>query len=212
MKKKMQIGVLGGTGKVGKFLITELLNQGYSVRMLARNPEAVGIKNDLLHVITGNARSFNSVQRVLAGCDAVISALGNSKKEKDTCSTAIGHVIKVMREQKISRYLEIAGVGIDTPDDRKGLKTKLINGILNLMFHAVIYDRQKGYQLLKNSPLEWTIIRCPGIETTGIKKPIKISLKDVPGFKVSASGLADFVITELTGKSYLRQCPFIGNA
>lgn len=208
----MQIGVLGGTGKVGKFIITELLNKGYSVRMLARNPEALGIKNDLLHVITGNARSLNSIQRLLTGCDAVISALGNSKKETDTCSTAVGHVIKVMRELKISRYLEIAGIGIDTPDDRKGFRTKMINGILNLLFHAVIYDRQKGYQLLKDSHLEWTIIRCPGIETTGVKMPIKISLHDVPGFKVSASGLADFIITELTGKAYIRKCPFIGNA
>lgn len=211
MSKKIQISVLGGTGKAGKYIVKELLSQGYAVKMLARNPNSVGIKSDMLQVISGNARSHNSIQRLLAGSDAVVSALGNSKKEKDTCSTALGHVIKVMRDQKTDRYIEVAGIGIDTPEDKKGIRTKIVNRILRFLFHAAVQDRQKGYEMLKESPLKWTIVRCPGIEPTDVRKPYKISLADIPGFKVNAATLASFISKELSEGLYIRKCPFIAN-
>ena len=211
MSKKIQISVLGGTGKAGKYIVTELLNQGFAVKMLARNPDSVGIKSDMLQVISGNARSHNSIQRLLAGSDAVVSALGNSGKEKDTCSTALGHVIKVMRDQNTDRYIEVAGIGIDTPEDKKGIRTKIVNRVLGFLFHAAIQDRRKGYTMLEESPLKWTIVRCPGIEPTAVKKPYKISLADIPGFKVNAATLASFISNELSEGLYIRKCPFIAN-
>lgn len=207
----MNIAVIGGTGKAGSYLVKHLVRQGYSVRLLARNPLKLTHHDPLIEVIHGNARDYPSVYQVLKGCDAVISALGPSKGESDTCSVAVGHIIKVMHELNITRYIEVAGLAIDAPDDRKGFQTRMIVKILKWFFPQVINDRQRGYMLLAATDLNWTIVRCPMIELTDSTREIKTSLSDSPGRKVSASDLAEFLVSQLTDEQYIKKCPFISS-
>lgn len=37
--KNTNIAVIGGTGKSGKFLVKQLLNQGFHINLLLRNPQ-----------------------------------------------------------------------------------------------------------------------------------------------------------------------------
>jgi putative NADH-flavin reductase len=148
---------------------------------------------------------------LLTGCDAVISALGPSKSESDTCSITVGNLLSAMQEKKINRYLELAGLGIDTPEDQKGLQTRLVVRIIKFFFPAVVNDRQKVYKLLSESQINWTIVRCPMIEQTDLKRTMKISLDDSPGRKVSATDLALFLIDQMSRSQYVGKCPFVAS-
>ncbi|MFM7851949.1 MAG: NAD(P)H-binding protein [Flammeovirgaceae bacterium] len=68
MQHKIRLAVLGGTGKAGKYLVKKLLNQGYPIRLLARNPEAIEIKSPQIEVARGDARKFESIHSLLKGC------------------------------------------------------------------------------------------------------------------------------------------------
>ncbi len=211
MNNIQKIAVIGGTGKAGKFLVDNLISRKYPIKMLARNPEKITQQSQLIEVVQGNARDYLSIRTLLTGCDAVISTLGSSKSEPDTCSVAVGHIIKAMQELKIKRYIELAGLAIDTPDDKKGFQTRLIVSILKRLFPAVINDRQKGYELLSASNLDWTIVRSSMIELTDEKRTLKTSLADSPGRKVSASDLAQFLVNQLSDEQYIRKCPFVAS-
>jgi len=211
MKKIQKIAVIGGTGKAGKYLVQELVKQGFQLKVLARNPEKIKQKSPLIEIITGNARDYDSIRALLTGCNAVISTLGTSKNEPDTCSVTVGNVIKAMHELNIKRYIELAGLAINTPEDEKGFQTRLIVGIMKLFFPAVINDRQKGHDLLSASDLQWTIVRSSMIELTDAKRPLKTSLSDSPGRKISASDLALFLVSQLTDEQFIRKCPFIAS-
>jgi putative NADH-flavin reductase len=211
MKQFKKIAVLGGTGKAGKYLIDNLINQGYEIKALTRNPEKLSHAGSSVEKITGDARNYESVYALIQGCDAVISTIGPSKKEPDTCSVATGHVIKAMQSLSIRRYIELAGLAIDTPSDKKGFMTKLLVGIMKLFFPAVINDRQKGYQLLSESDLDWTLVRSSMIELTDAKRVVKTSLIDSPGRKVSSTDLALFLISQLSDKQFIRKSPFISS-
>jgi putative NADH-flavin reductase len=211
MKHPEKIAVLGGTGKAGQYLIKQLLSQGYTVKALARNPEKIEQAGPLIEVLQGNARDYESVHNLLSGCDAVISTLGPSGKDTDTCSMAVGHIIKTMHELKIPRYIEVSGLGIDTPGDNKGFQTRLIVSILKWFFPAVIEDRQKCYRMLEESSIQWTIVRCPMIKLTDSASHIKTSLLDSPGRKISAGGLAEFLVNQLNQDQFVRKAPFISN-
>lgn len=39
MVKRTKIAVIGGGGRTGKYLVSQLLNQGFHVKLLLRNPE-----------------------------------------------------------------------------------------------------------------------------------------------------------------------------
>ncbi|HJZ40526.1 MAG TPA: NAD(P)H-binding protein [Bacteroidales bacterium] len=211
MKPLKKIAVLGGTGKAGRFLTELLISREYQVKLLARDPGKVNLSDPLIEIVTGNAKNYESVFTLLQGCDAVINTLGPSRHEPDTCSIATGHVIKAMQTLHRKRYIELAGLAIDTPEDNKGLFTRLVVGFMRFFFPAIINDRQKGYRLLMESNLDWTIVRSSMIELTDSRRTIKTSLEDSPGRKVSSTTLALFMIDHLTDTRYIRKCPFVAS-
>jgi putative NADH-flavin reductase len=206
-----KIAVLGGTGKAGRFLIKELRIQGYVVKALARDPRKIEPSDPSIEVIQGNARDYGSILNLLSECDAVISTLGPSGNEPDTCSIAAGHIIKAMQALNIRRFIEVAGLGIDTPGDKKSLFTRSLVGMMKWFASAVIADRQKDYELLKNSSIDWTIVRCPMIKLTGSTRTVKNSLTDSPGNQISATDLARFLIDQLNNEQFVCKAPFISN-
>ncbi len=202
--------VLGGTGKAGTYLVESLLSEGYTVKALARTPSKLPEHSRLIKV-QGDATDAAAIQNLLDGCDAVISTLGPSRDKPDTCSVAVKHLIEAMHEKGISRYLEVAGLAINTPEDKKGFRTRLIVGILTSLVPAIINDRQKGYALLLQSNLVWSIVRCPMIRLTGSEGPVRVNLQDSPGNHISATDLADFLIQQLNDTTYAEKAPFIAN-
>jgi putative NADH-flavin reductase len=164
-----------------------------------------------LEVIKGNAREYESIVTLLSECDAVISTLGPSGNEPDTCSMAVGHIIKAMRALNIHRYIEVAGLGIDTPEDKKGLLTRTVVTIMRWFASSVIDDRQKVFELLKKSNIHWTIVRCPMIKLTDLSRNVKTNLKDSPGNTISATDLARFLIDQLNNEMFVCKAPFIAN-
>jgi putative NADH-flavin reductase len=205
------IAVLGGTGKAGRFVVKELVRQGYPVKMLVRTPNTAKESNQLIEIVTGSAKSFATIQRLVTGCQAVISTLGPSKGEANINSIAAGHLIKVMQNMKIDRYIEVAGLGITTPGDKKGFRTRLISGIIRTLFPQRVRDRQKVYEMLRTVNFNWTIVRCPGIEMTDSRRKLRVSLTDSPGTKVSASDLALFIVDQLKDEQYIKKCPFVAS-
>jgi len=211
MAKAFKIAVIGGTGKAGTFVVKELIKQGYSFKVLTRSSEKVIDKNPLMEVVTGNVRNYDTVLRLVSGCQAVISTLGPSKGEPETCSTAVWHLSRIMPKLNVKRYIEVAGLGIDTQDDNKGFKTRMIVKVIKWFFPAVVKDRQKVYDILKAGKLKWTIVRCPMIQLTEERRNLKISLSDSPGNKISASDLATFLVNQLHDEKYIAKCPFVAS-
>ncbi len=206
-----KIAVLGGTGNAGKYLVRELIRQGYFVRALARDPQKMELSGPLLEVVRGNARKYESINELVSGCDAVISTLGPSRNEPDTCSLAAGHILKAMSGMNIHRFIEIAGLGIDAPGDNKGIITRSLVAMMKWFASAVIADRQKDYELVKNSHARWTIVRCPMIKLTDVSGKVKTSLSDSPGIRISATDLARFLVDQLRSEEFIRKAPFIAN-
>lgn len=211
MKQFKKIAVLGGTGKAGTYLIDNLIKYGYEIKALTRNSEKLKQTSSSLEKIIGDARNYDSVFALIQGCDAVISTIGPSKKEPDTCSIATGNIILAMQSLNIRRYIELAGLAVDTPSDKKGFMTNLLVGIMRLFFPSVINDRQKGYHLLSESNLDWTLVRSSMIELTDAKRVVKTSLLDSPGRKVSSTDLALFLINQLSDEQFIRKSPFISS-
>jgi len=55
MKQIIKVAVIGGTGKSGKYLVKELIRQGFHFKILLRNPESFQINNPLVEVVKGDA-------------------------------------------------------------------------------------------------------------------------------------------------------------
>ena len=211
MKHILKLAVLGGTGKSGKYLVQQLISRGIHFKLLLRTPESFQIKSSLIEIVKGDARDYNSVHKLLDGCDAVISMLGQPKGEPTIFSEATRNIIRAMNYWHIGRYIVITGLNVDCPSDQKSAKTKMSTDWMKTNYPKTTLDRQVELNELNQSGVDWTLVRLPLIMQTDERLPTLINLEDCPGDKISATDLAIFVIEQLSDVTYVRKAPFIAN-
>ncbi len=210
--KQDKIAILGGGGRTGKYIVTQLLSQGYSLKVLLRNPENFQLESPFIEIVTGNAIDPEAIRSLVQGCQAVISTVGQRKDEPLVASQATLNILNAMTEYRIDRYILVAGINVDTPFDKKGPETRAATEWMKMTFPSIHADRQKTYSILSTSDIDWTLVRVPFIEFTDTNGKTVVSLEDCGGNKISAGDIATFVIEQLSKAIYIRKSPFITNA
>jgi putative NADH-flavin reductase len=209
MIRKNKIAVLGGGGRTGGYIVNQLLNLGYHLKLLIRNPESLQLKNSSIDIIEGDALDVNAIRSVLEDCHAVISSIGQRQGEPLVASQATINVLNAMQAFGIQRYILVAGINIDTPYDKKGSTTITATEWMKKNFPIIQTDRQNAYTILENSPVNWTMVRVPLIEFTDAQGETVVSLEDCIGSKISAGAIATFVSAQLDDDCFWRKSPFI---
>ena len=213
MQQYTKIAVIGGTGKAGKYLVNQLIQQGFHLKLLLRNPEKFSIKNPLIEVIKGDIKDYDTVLPLLKDSEAVISALGLGQPISETSifSKATSNILQAMQVSDIQRYIVVTGINVDTPFDKKSPKTQFATDWMYTNYPNSTADKQKEYDILSASNIDWTLVRLPLIEQTDEICDVQISLEDCVGDKISATNLANFLIVQLTDNQYVKQSSFLSN-
>lgn len=209
MKNINKVAVLGGAGRTGKYLVNQLLEKGFSIKLLLRNPESFTIQNPNIEIIKGNAIDEESIRLLLEGCEAVISTIGQRQGEPMVASAATKNILKVMNHYEIKRYVLLAGLNIDTSFDKKSEKTILATDWMKTNFPEIQKDRQLAYDFLVESNVDWTLVRVPFIEFTDSSSKVTVNLEDCLGDKISAKDISDFMTDELRDSKFNQKSPFI---
>ena len=211
MNQNRKIAVLGGGGRTGKYLINQLIEKGYLIKILLRKPETFDIKSPLIQIVQGDAIYFSDVRELINGCNAVISTIGQRQGEPLIAEQATRNVVDAMSVYGVKRYILVAGINIDTPSDNKGSETVSATNWMKANFPAIQEDRQKAYKLLVKSDVKWTLVRVPFIYFNHSKEDMGVNLMDCLGNKIYASNIAAFLTKQLTDDKYFGKAPFIYN-
>ena len=111
MKK---IVLIGASGFVGSVILKELLDRGYEVHALVRNPEKITLSDNNLKVVKADVSSEEEVSRLSKGADAVISAYNpgwtNPNIYQDTL-TGYKSIIEGVRKSGVKRLQIVGGAG-----------------------------------------------------------------------------------------------------
>lgn len=138
----------------------------------------------------------------------VISALGQPKGEKTIFSDATSNIIKAFSSEK-GRYILITGLSVDSPFDSKNKSVIAATKWMHENYQETTFDKQKEYEILSKSDLDWTVLRLPLIVQTDVISKIGASIEDCKGRSVSASSLAEFISNEIENEEYIRKSPFV---
>lgn len=210
MERIQKIAVIGGGGRTGQYLVNQLIEKGYSLKLLLRHPENFTIHNPLIEIVRGDVLNGETVAKLVEGCDAVLSTAGQRQDEPLVASQATVNILDAIGGRPV-RYIVLAGLNVGAPSDRKSEGTaKAIEWMLTT-FPAIHNDRQKSYSILAESNAEWIMVRVPYIEFNGNRAEVKVNITDSPGVKIDAADIAGFMIGQLTDDTWLRQAPFISN-
>lgn len=209
MKQHTKIAVLGGGGRTGKYLVTRLLLQGYSLKLLLRHPEDFTIQHQSIEIIKGDAIDPEAIRLLLEGCSAIISTVGQCKDEPLVSGQSTVNILNSMAFYGIQRFILLAGINVDTPFDKKGTETSMATEWMKTNFPLIHADRQKTYTLLTSSDVDWTFVRVPFIEFTDSDDELTVSLEDCHGNKISTNSIATFMTGQLNDRTYYKKSPFI---
>ncbi|MHC0446620.1 NAD(P)H-binding protein [Flavobacterium sp. 3-218] len=209
MKNISKVAVLGGGGRTGKYLVNQLLENGFSVKLLLRNPNNFTIQSSKIEIIKGDAIDEESINVLLKDCQAVLSTIGQRPGEPMVASQATKNILKAMKNYDIQRYVLLAGLNIDTPFDKKSPKTIMATDWMKTNFPEIQKDRQFTYDLLINSDVDWTQVRVPLIIFSDESSEISVNLEDCLGDKITALDISKFMVKEMLKSNYSRQSPFI---
>lgn len=210
MKKLQKIAVIGGGGRTGQYLVNQLIEKGYSLKLLLRHPERFTIQSPQIEIVHGDALNPEAVRALLEGCDAVLSTVGQRQGEPLVASQTSVNILQAIGDSP-ARFVLLAGLNVDTPSDRKSEETAKATEWMRANFPAIHNDRQKSYSILAESSVEWIMVRVPYIEFNGVSGEIKVNATDSPGAKIDAADIAAFMIRQLTDDTWLRKAPFISN-
>ncbi|WID94379.1 NAD(P)-dependent oxidoreductase [Bosea vestrisii] len=197
----MKIALIGATGFIGSRLLTELTSRGHQITAIVRNPEKVpqGIG---VTAKTGDVYDKDGLAALLAGHDAVISAVHFSASDPTTLLAAV-------KQSGVKRYLVVGGAG--SLEVAPGLK------LFDTPEFPAIYlgEARKGgafLDLLKGeSGLDWTFLSpsaviAPGERTGQFRLGKDQLLADGTGqSRISAEDYAIALVDELEKPAHVRQ-------
>ncbi len=209
----MRLAIFGGTGRTGRILVERALARGDEVTMLARDPAKVDTQVAGLRVIQGDVRDAQCVEGVIQGTEAVISVMGPSSNQPEyAVSKGIGNILKSMRKMGVNRLILSTGAGVGAPEDNPGLFDRLMKIILKATARYVYEDLQKSIDLVRQSDLEWTVVRAPMLTNRPGTRHVKAGyLGKGMGARITREDLAGFILEQVRDTRYIRKSPVVCN-
>jgi putative NADH-flavin reductase len=151
------------------------------------------------------------VERVVAGTGAVLSALGHTKtSSKDVLTEGTKNILAAINEHGVRRLVSLTGAGVRDPKDEPKLVDRVIGSLLELLQREPLEDSIGQARMIKESNLEWVIVRAP-VLTEGEKKgEYRVGyVGKESGTRLSRADVADFMLKQTTDDAYLRQAPVV---
>jgi putative NADH-flavin reductase len=105
----MKLAIFGATGGTGRQLVDQALEAGHAVTVLVRNPAVFSLQHERLSLVEGDVRDAASVEAVVTGQDAVLSALGTNQRGPVTlCTDGIERFLTAMAHARVRRLLVVS--------------------------------------------------------------------------------------------------------
>lgn len=201
----MLIAVIGGTGRVGQRLIREARAAGHVVRALAR--ETGRLPHDLgAAPVTGDVTDPVAVAAVVAGTDAVLSALGGGPVDRPgtTLSQGMRNIVAAMASAGVPRVLAVAGSGVlDSPAG--GLRGEAAD--FPARYRAINDEHLGTLAALRASQLDWTLVGCPDLVDDEGGGRYRVAVDRLPqgGASIPTGDVARFMVAQIPQRVFLQR-------
>jgi uncharacterized protein YbjT (DUF2867 family) len=151
----MRILVTGGTGHLGRAILSGLIREGHEVRVLARRPRA----DARVEWVTGDLATRDGVREAVAGVEAIVHAATNSpaaqrgrfklgdflRSPADVDVNGTSALLAEAEQAAIRQFTHVSIVGLEHLTRMPYARRKL-----------------QAEQIVKHGNVPWTIVRATG--------------------------------------------------
>lgn len=204
-----------GQGRTGSLVAKEALKREYSVSVFTfRNNHSLPSE---VRIIEGDARNTEHVAEAIGGHEAVINIIAPKlfdHKNYDISEIATRNILDGMRMHGVRRYQGQAGAWATEFMSDASLPMRL-GFVVVPMFRGIYAVKKREDQLVKDSDLDWTLVRCGLLTDKSAVDDIRIArdgrykcgLFELP--KISRQNVARFHIDILEDPAYFKTTPVV---
>ena len=206
----MKVLVLGATGGTGREIVQQLKALGHAPVVLVRS--TVKAKELGAALIQSDARDEAALFDALAGCDAVISALGTPPspfREVTLLSAVSRALVAAMSRRGVKRLVCITGIGAGDSRGHGGFAFDWL--ILPLLLRKVYADKDRQESIVRGSGLDWSLVRPSVLNDKPGRNTLRTitDLTDFHGGTISRTDVANFVLDQLGDDAWRHRAPLI---
>jgi putative NADH-flavin reductase len=198
---KRNIIVFGASGGVGRQVVTQALDKGYTVTAVVRNPAAFELEHPNLTIGKGDVMQPGSFLDAMRGQEAVISAIGSGNLKPTTVySQGIRNIIAAMRIRSVPRISAVSAGGLYVNDTMGPLRRFLVKNVLQRILREPYDDLRIMEHELRETELQYTIVRPPRLTNKPLRgeyrSAINTHLQNLSS--IARADVAHFLVSQLS--------------
>jgi len=160
MQSPTTFALLGATRGIGSIVLQRALERGHRVRALVRAGSTLAHQHERLEVVRGDATDPHDVARALEGTAAVLSAIGVPARAKSPVRTlAARATLEAMQRCGVRRLIAVSVYGTSQTRAHLPFFTRAV--VFPLFLRRVMADHETQEQAIRDSDVEWTLVRPP---------------------------------------------------
>ena len=195
----MKLVIFGSNGPTGRLATARALAAGHSVVAVTRRPREFPIEHPQLTVVGGDVLNDSAVLEAVAGADAVVSVLGVpfTRHPVETYSAGATNIVDAMRASGTRRLIVVSSTTVyPTRRQHAPLSLRLVEPVIAKTIGKTVYDDMRRMEtIVRNSGLDWTIVRPSGLFDIPEPTDYVCGPVDPVGAFTARIDLADYLIS-----------------
>ena len=205
----MKIVVFGASRGMGLNVVEQALQTGLVLTAFVRTPSRFTLQHPGLILVQGDSTDAAAVEKAMAGQDAVISTLGPTRPPmRGMMESSARNIVAAMKKHGVRRLVSTTGAGVRQPEDQPKLADHVITALLKLLAKDVWLDSARNVEVIRDSGLEWTIVRFPRLVDGPATGKVRAGyVNKESSTQLSREDAAAFVLQELVEKKWVGKLP-----
>lgn len=205
----MRLTVFGANGPTGRLLVDQALAAGDRVTAVTRHPDGIPPREGRT-VVGADVADADAVDAVIAGSDAVLSALGvsYSRKPISVYSQGATNIIAAMHRHGVKRLVVVSSAPLD-PAYRASdslFFTRVLEPLFMRRPGRTTYDDMRRMEsLVRASELDWTIIRSCWLFDAAAVTDYRLAENSAGGMFTARADLAASMLAQLADDRFIRK-------
>ena len=202
----MNTVIFGAGGPTGRLLVGQALAAGHTVTAVMRTPQPI----EGATVVRADVLDAAAASKAVEGADAVLSSLGVpfGRKPIDTYSRGTANIVAAMKDHGVKRLIltssSAADLSVRFKNSGGGALLELLKPLVIYGFGRTTYvDMRRMEELVRESGLDWTIVRPSGLFNTDVASDYAVEQDHVRGAFTSRLDLARFMVSALDSDEWV---------
>jgi hypothetical protein len=130
--KPFRVAILGASGTYGKGILARAEEIGVEAVVVTRSPHKFKDVKPTTTVVETQLDEEEKLKEAFAGCDGVISALGDDRKTRPK-THCLPHVWNAMKASGVTKYVGMASGAMMMPGEKRGALQRTVHPLLSVL-------------------------------------------------------------------------------